>query len=151
MSVGKNWKIYRNTGTHDVPVWSELKRARDVSVPLSKGQAEVTRREYDWELFRGALKSGGIEFDYVYHSSTETEFAALLDSFANDTPIQLAVVDQDIATTGAWGFKSWCEVGDLPLDAPIKEGTVLKLKAFPTDRDDATPAVTHGPEFITTA
>lgn len=136
MSLGHKAKLYINTASNASPVWAELERAIDVSTPLSKAEVDVSRRGSNWKLVKGALKEGSIEFGYRYLAGadgTDADYEDLLDSFANNTPLQFAAMDGPIAGDGARGFKAYCEVMELPHDEPLTDGQVVNVVAKPTD------------------
>lgn len=147
--TGNACKLYYNTGTDATPTWVEVTRAKDVSAPLSKGEADVSRRESNWKMSKGTLKEGGLEFGYQYKLGSDSVFDALVDSYLNGTPIQFAVMDQAIATSGAWGFKLFSEVMELPIDQPLEDGVVINVSAKPTDHEESGSLVE--PDFIQTA
>lgn len=135
-AIGHAAKLYRNTGTNASPVWSEIKRAKDVSVPLTKGEADVSRRESAWEMFIGALKSVGLSFGYLHKRGTDPDRTALLASFVSGTPIQFAVMDDDITADGAFGVKFYGEVFEYPLDQPLKDGQTVAVVVKPTEFEE---------------
>ena len=147
--IGQAGKLYRNTGTHATPVWSEMKRVKDVNVPLTKGEAEVSRRESAWEMFIGAMKQAGLSFGYQHKRGTDTDRAALADSYLNGTPIEFAVMDDDITTPGAFGFKGYFEVFEFPLDQPLKDGQTVACVCKLTEYEEAATLIE--PELITIA
>jgi len=147
--LGKDGLLYRNTGTNASPVWVQVNRVSDLNTPLTKGEADVSRRESDWVLKKGTLKEGEISFTYRYKKGTDADYAVLLDSFVNDTPIQWAAMDQAIATSGARGFKAFFEVFDLSNDQPLTEGTTISVTMKPTDHEESDALVE--PELVTIA
>lgn len=137
--TGNQGKLYRNTGTDATPVWSEVKRVIDLSTPLTKGEADVSRRESDWKLVKGTIKEGSIEFGYRYKrgaSGADAEYAALLTSYVSGTPTQYAAMDGDITADGARGFKAFCECFDLTKDQPLTDGMVVSVVLKPTDHEE---------------
>jgi hypothetical protein len=139
--VGKDCKLYYNTGTHAAPSWVLMGRVRDVSVPLSKGEADVSRRESGWRLTKGALKENGLEFGYVYKSGTDTVFDMLLDSFLNDTAVEYAVMDDLITESGAQGLRCFMEVFEFPYDQALEEGQIFNVSLKGTPVEEASTLV----------
>lgn len=135
-SIGQAGKLYYNSGTNASPVWVEIKRAKDVSIPLTKGEADVSRRESAWEMFIGALKSVGLTFGYQHKRGTDTVRTALLESFVNGTPMQFAAMDQDITADGAFGVKFYGEVMEFPLDQPLKDGQTVACAVKATEFEE---------------
>src|SRR5512136_2388869 len=90
--VGKDCKLYLNTGTHATPTWVEVKKAINVSANLGKGEADVSARFSGWKLTKGALKELEITFTYRHKRGTDTVFDSLLSAYLNDTPREFAVM-----------------------------------------------------------
>jgi hypothetical protein len=149
-AIGQSGKLYRNTGTHATPVWAEIKRAKDVSIPLTKGEAEVSRRESSWEMFIGAMKSSGLSFGYQHKRGTDADRTALLASYLNGTPIEFAVMDSDITATGAFGLRAYMEVFECPLDQPLKDGQTVAVVCKLTEFEEPAGTLIE-PELITVA
>ena len=118
--VGFEAKAYYNTGTDATPTWVEMTRCKDVSTPLSKSEADVSRRETRFKLARGAMIEAAVEIAYQYKKGTDAVFDALLDSFLNGTPIQVAIMDQAIATSGAQGLRGVLRSDGIPLRATAR-------------------------------
>ncbi|PQO39344.1 hypothetical protein C5Y96_05680 [Blastopirellula marina] len=138
--TGNQGKLYRNSGTNDTPIWAEVKRVIDLSTPLTKGEADVSRRESNWKLLKGTLKEGSIEFGYRVKrgaNGADAEYAAFLDSFAAGTAVQYAAMDGDITEDGARGFKAYCECFDCSRDEPLTDGMVANIVLKPTDYEDS--------------
>lgn len=135
--IGQECKLYYNSGTHASPTWVEIKRAIDVSLAMGKGEADMSRRESGEELARGALKQRNIDFGYRYKIGADTVFDALMDSYVNGTPIQFAVMDQDITTAGAQGLRAFCEVMKADRDEPLADGVTVAFSAKPTDHEES--------------
>lgn len=133
--AGKRWKVYYSTGTHDAPVWAELKRARDIKLTQKKNLADGSRRESGFEIEETALRTLGIEFGYVYKPGTDAVRDALLDSYDNDTKIQFAVADGPIETTGTRYTKFWGEVAEFDFDAPLKGDELIPAKIIHAAED----------------
>lgn len=144
--VGIDWRLYRNTGDRGTPVWSHLDDAGDVNSPLTKQMADVSRKVSRWKRNKGSLKDGPLEFTYVYQGGTDGALLALLDSFVNDTPIEMAVVDKDISEADAFGFRAFYEVSDFPINQPLVDGVTLAIKCTLADYEEDGEAVE--PDFI---
>ena len=44
VKLGMQAKLYRNTATHETPLWDEMTNVKDLTLNLEKGQADVTTR-----------------------------------------------------------------------------------------------------------
>lgn len=140
-SLGYLCKLYYNSATHATPTWVEVKRAKDVSVPLSKDEADTSRRESKWKFSKGAQREGALEFGYQYKSGADTVFDMLLDSFLNGTAVQFAVMDGDITASGNQGLRAFMEVFDFPHDEPLADGVVYNIGLKLTDHEESSALV----------
>jgi hypothetical protein len=135
--VGKDCKLYYNTGTHATPTWVEIKDAQDVSLPLEKGKAETSSRRSKWKYFGAGLIEAGIDFDYLHNKGADTVFDALLDSFVNSTVKEFAAMDQAIATSGAQGLRFFGQVFQLNPSQQLEEGTKHSLNIAPSRHEES--------------
>lgn len=128
--IGLNCKLYRNTGTYGTPTWVEIVNARDVTVPLSKGEADTSRRGSSWKTRKGTLKDASIDFQLIQDDG-DASFTALLDSFLNGTPIDLLVLDGAIADPAAQGLRATCEVFNFQEGQPLENAVTFDVSAKP--------------------
>lgn len=139
--VGHECKAYYNSATHASPTWVEMKRAIDVSVDLSKGEAEASRRESSWKLTRGGLKELGVEFGYRWKPGGDTVFDALWSSFLNNGAVEMFIADGAAATAGTEGIRAFVEVMGMPYDQSLEETQVVNVSAKLTDWEEASALV----------
>lgn len=133
---GKHCKVYYNTGTHGSPTWVLMKRVKDLSVPQSKGEVDVSRRESKNKLTKGGLIDRGLEFGYQYKRGSDTVWTALRTSFENGTPIEFLVLDDLVTENGAKGLRAYMEVMEFPHDEPLEDGVVYNVVAKVTDYEE---------------
>ena len=111
---GRTAVCYLNTGTTASPVYAACPFIKDLKLPLSKGEVAVEDRESEWKVFLAGLKEVGLSGTYNKRVNvTDAIFAALIDSFLNDTPYEFVVMDTDITYTGAYGFRAYFQVFSL--------------------------------------
>jgi hypothetical protein len=135
--MGKDAKLYYNSATHATPTWVEITNAMDVNVPLSKGQGDISTRASGWRKKGAGLKEASIEFGYLHHRGADTVFDALLDSYVNDTPIELAAMDDDITLTGAQGLRAFMIAFDMSQGQALEEGIKYDFSFEPTQFDES--------------
>ena len=138
---GFEMKAYWDSASSaDTPTWVEMPRIKDLTIGLTKNQADVSRRESDFQLFGGGQKDTTLEFGWQYRANiadgVDTVYDALLDSFLNNTPMQLLLVDGVVPpasgeTTRGW--KMWAVVFDFGDDQALQEGVVINVVMKPTD------------------
>lgn len=140
--VGLDAKLYRNSGTYDIPTWNELVNAKDVTLNLEAGEADASRRgSGGWRETLMALKDGSVEFEMVYDSA-DAEFTALKDAFFGGTTVELAVMDGDIATAGTQGLRATMSVLNFSRNEPLEEALTVSVTVKPA------PAA-NPPEWMT--
>jgi hypothetical protein len=137
VKLGLDAKLYRNTGTYAAPVWNEVKNVKDVTLNLEAGEADVTTRgNAGWRATVATLKDASIEFEMVWDSADD-DFAAIRDAFLNRTPIELAVMDGDITTTGSQGLRASCIVTNFSRNEALEEAITVSVTVKPTYADNA--------------
>lgn len=136
-TVGKNMKLYRNTGTVATPTWTEVAEIGDVSIPdLSRGLAELKRRSNDFVKNLAALiQSIAVEFTLV-HGLDATNFDAIRQAFFNGTAEEYAVMNGDISTSGNEGLRVPVLVENFPWDQPLEEVSGHEVRLAVAYMDD---------------
>jgi hypothetical protein len=130
--LGLDAKLYRNTGSGGSPTWDLVGNVRDVTLNLETGEADVTTRGNNgWRATVGTLKDASIEFEMVWDTG-DADFTAFKDAFFNGTPIELAVMDGDIATTGAQGLRAVCRIINFTRSEALEEAITVSVTAKPT-------------------
>lgn len=125
-----------NTGNETTPTWAEVEHCKDVSIPMSKDEVEVSRRVSKFKMFRGALREVGLEFGYQFQDAADTVFDQLKDSYFDGTAVNFAVLDDDIANSGATGLKFWGEVMEGPFEQGLSDGQMFSFTVKNTDYEE---------------
>ena len=142
--LGMEGKLYYNAASYDTPDWREILNAKDVNLNLEKGEADVTSRgNAGWRATVGTLKEGSIEFEMVWDTEDEG-FAALQAAWFGDTPIEMAVMDGDIAASGSQGLRATMSVISFSRSEPLEEAMGASLVVKPTYAE-------HPPEWLVVA
>ena len=128
--LGLQAKLYRNTGTYAVPVWVEVQNAKDVTLNLETGEADVsTRANNGWRATLPTLKEASVEFEMVWDTD-DAGFAAIQTAFFSNAPLEFAVMDGAITQTGSQGLRATMGVTKFtreePLEEAIKAAVTLK-------------------------
>jgi len=132
MRLGMEGKLYRNTGTYASPTWVELPNVKDLTLSLERGEADVTTRANNgWRATVGTLRDGSIEFEMVWDTA-DASFAAIRDAFFAGTPIELAVMDGDIAASGSEGLRASFSVTNFSRNEPLEEAMTVSVSLKPT-------------------
>lgn len=120
--TGHSMKLYRNTGTVAIPVWSEVDEVGDVSIPdLTRGMAELKRRASDFtKNLASLIQSIAVEFR-LHHGLDATNFDAIRANFFGAIIEEWAVMNGDIAITGNEGLRLPALVENFPWDQPLED------------------------------
>jgi hypothetical protein len=130
--LGLDAKLYRNTASGGAPTWDLVGNVRDVTLNLETGEADVTTRGNNgWRATVGTLKDASIEFEMVWDTG-DADFTAFKDAFFNGTSIELAVMDGDIATSGAQGLRAVCRIINFTRSEALEEAITVSVTAKPT-------------------
>jgi hypothetical protein len=139
--LGMEGKLYYNAGIYATPDWKELKNAKDVTLNLEKGEADVTTRgNAGWKATVGTLKEGSIEFEMVWDTE-DAGFTALQNAWFGDTPVEMAVMDGPIATSGSQGLRATMSVISFSRKEPLEEAMSVSVTIKPTYAE-------HAPEWM---
>ncbi len=135
--LGMNCKLYRNTGTYGVPVWTLMGNAKDVSFSLEKGEADVTTRANNgWRATVGTLKDASIEFEMVW-APGDAGFTAIQSAFLGDTSIEFLVLDGPVATAGSQGLRALMQVMTFSRNEALEEAVTVSVSLKPTYSSNA--------------
>jgi hypothetical protein len=128
-------RLYYNTATNASPTWVEITKARDVSFPITMGEADSSARDNEFKTSEPTLIGVELTFGYMYEPGTDTTFAALMTMALARTDKQFAAADGDISITGTNYLKFYGKIfglnGDQPLDGvETKEVTVKPVRHY---------------------
>ena len=140
--IGKDAKAYHNTGTDAVPVWVELKRIQDLSIPLGADDVEVKCRDSDWAYGDVGFLNAGVDFDYLHKKGGgDTVFEALMAAFTGRNAVQFAIMDGDVTTTGSVGLKAFMLVNKLEQSQQMAEAVKYSVGLKPARVEEASALV----------
>lgn len=135
--LGLDCKLYRNTGSWESPTWVEVGNARDVTVNLEKGEADLTTRANDgWRATVGTLKDASLDLEMVWDPG-DAGFAAVRDAFLNGTVLDMVALDGDIATSGSQGLRAEFSILSFSRNEPLEEGVTVNVTAKPAYSENA--------------
>ena len=131
LKLGMEAKLYRNNGTYAVPDWVEMTNVKDLTLNLEAGEADVTTRGNNgWRATVASLKDGSIEFEMVWDTA-DAGFTAIQQAYFNNTSIEFAVMDGDIATVGSEGFCANFVITGFSRGEPLEEAITVSVTAKP--------------------
>lgn len=131
--LGMQAKLYFKVGgVAAAGAWTELGNVKDLTLNLETGEADVTTRaNAGWRATVGTLKDGSIEFQMVWDTA-DAGFTAIKDAFFANTAIGLAVMDQELTTTGSQGLQADCSITSFSRSEALEEAITVSVTAKPT-------------------
>jgi hypothetical protein len=108
--LGRNGKLYYNSGTYGSPTWVEITRARDVNINKSKAESDASSRATVFALSKGAQLILDISFDYQDSDAADTVHDALRASYNDSSAIEILVLNGSKDTAGSKGYRLSMEV-----------------------------------------
>lgn len=145
--VGRLAKLYYNSGTYGTPTWTEIKRVSDVNINLTKNTGSVTTRESPNQKTVVGAKVFQITATYHEKIATDTVLAAILDSYYADSPtdtggtMELAAMNQAIATTGSTGIRGFFAVNDATRGEPVGDSVNRNIVWDEIDHEESSAVV----------
>ncbi len=136
--VGLSCKLYRNTGTFGIPIWTEITIAKDVTLNMEAGEAEASSRASTFKEYLQALKDANIEFDALYDAA-DTGFIAVKDAYFNNTTLDILALDGSSATSGNQGLRMISVVTGFTRSEPLEETVTMSVTVKPTPNADTSP------------
>jgi len=134
--LGMDCKLYYDStplaGTPDTGSWTEIDNAKDVTLNLETGEADITTRANNgWRATAATLKDGTIEFEMLWDTD-DAGFTALQTAWANRAEIALAAMDGDITTVGNEGLAGNFTVTNFSRNEPLEEAVTVNVSVKPS-------------------
>lgn len=147
--TGHKMHTYRNTGTYDTPVWSEVTQIGDLNVSdLTRLLAQLKRRGNNFtKNLASLIDTIGIEFR-MPHGLSMTTFDALRANFFAGTAEEWAIMDNAMATELAQGLRVPVIIEQFPWDQNLEDvsGHDIRLALAYMEEADGTEI---DPEWMT--
>ncbi|MGE4157705.1 MAG: phage tail tube protein [Planctomycetota bacterium] len=132
IKLGMEGKLYFDPSGVGGSTWTEMPNAKDVTLNLEKGEADVTTRaNQGWRATIGTLRDASVEFEMIWDTA-DAGFAAIKDAFLNGTPIGLAIMDGGIALAGSQGLQANFSITNFSRSEPLEESMSVSVTAKPT-------------------
>jgi hypothetical protein len=139
--LGMNCKLYfaaallSESATPGTTTWTEIDNAKDVTLNLETGEADITTRGNNgWKATAATLKEGSIEFEMLWKPG-DSAFTALQGAWAAGTEIAVAAMDGLITgtgSTGKQGLASNFSVTNFSREEPMEEAVTVKVTLKPS-------------------
>lgn len=144
-STGRRWRVYRNTGTYAVPVWTAVSERKDIGLPMTKDEIESLRDGAEFKEYLKGYKDLSFETEIKYTRANANHIEFRTD-FMNDDDsyFDLLVLDGASDLTGAQGMRLIVALFDFSHTGPLTDETLVSLVFKPTYAEDTgTPIVSE--------
>lgn len=131
VKLGMDAKLYYKAGGQEgTGAWTELSNAKDVTLNMEKGEADVTTRANNgWRATAATLKEASVEFEMVWDTA-DAGFTAIKDAFLNNTVVGLQVLDGPTAGTPAGqGLQADFNITNFTRNEPLEEAITVSVTA----------------------
>lgn len=127
--LGMNAAIYFGNAGDAIGSLDELDNAREVTLTLNAGEADITTRANDgWKATAATLKECQVDFTMIWKPG-DAGFSAIKDAYLNSTEVELAVLDDDKSVTGAQGPKGSFTITNFTRNEPLEEAITVSVTA----------------------
>jgi TP901-1 family phage major tail protein len=127
--LGMNAKIYQGTAGDALATLTEMGNVRDVTLNLEAGEADITTRANSgWRATAPTLRECTAEFEMVWNPG-DAGFDAVKNAFLTSSTLELAILDQDKATTGAQGPKGSFSITSFSRNEALEEAITVSVTA----------------------
>lgn len=134
--VGRECKLYYNTGSFASPTWTEITRAIDVSWNATSERGNVSSRFSKFKMEKKSLIGIEVTFGYRYRQGvTDAVFDDLRALALDVTSDELAIADGAIATVGNEYLRGTFQF-DANVNQPLVDGVSVDFTAFLTSEED---------------
>ena len=133
--IGGDAKLYYNTGTHASPTWALISNVGDVTVDDSAGEPGISTRESKVNMTGMGQIDLTFNVDYLHQSGSDSVFTTLQaasNRASSPAPVQLALMDQAIATSGSKGWRAFCVMKQCNQGQELEEGVKYDMSFKPT-------------------
>ncbi len=138
-SIGLDAYVHYDTTGVASPTWVDLTIVEEVTLNIEHSEAEIKNRASAWVGILLGLKDASIEATISYDPS-DAGYEAFRDAFLNKTVIGVAVMSDDIATTGAEGLIADCYVTSFSRNEPLEEALTVTMTLRPAANSATAPA-----------
>ncbi len=139
--TGFDGKAYYNDGTNASPVWKEITYARDVNTTSSAEKLDNSDRSSKFKKYCSGQLDIETTITLTYGRTAATAVHDLRQKFLSRSPVQIAIMDGNIATTGSEGFKYYASVYSHDWDQPLSDGQTLSMTFAPTYYEESSSVI----------
>ena len=131
---GRSNYFYYNSGTYDTPVWTLIDRIGDLDRTNSKASTNIDMRASTTTITVFGNKARDVSFTYYKkQGADDAVFNVLLDSYENDTVLDLVLAEDLIATIGTKYDRGPFRIAEMTKSEPIAGVDAFSIKANVAD------------------
>ncbi|HYD00779.1 MAG TPA: phage tail tube protein [Phycisphaerales bacterium] len=117
--------LFKSGGQAGAGAWTALSNAKDVTLNLEAGEADVTTRANNgWRATAATLKEASVEWEMVWNTD-DPAFKAIKDAFFSNAKIGLQVLDG----TGGQGLQADFSITNFSRNEPLEEAITVSVTA----------------------
>lgn len=139
MRSGRKCTLNYNTGTYASPTWTHMGRVSSPKQTLGRPTSRKVWRESANSKNVTGVKDVGMTFTYIVKSNdvADAVLTALLDSYHNDTVMDLAALDRT-AGTGAKGIRGPFVVSQIDRNEDDEDAVSYDVTVVEAEHDTET-------------
>ena len=120
------------SNTPDQISWTEIGNAKDVTLNLEAGEADITTRgNSGWRATAPTLRECTVEFQMVWKPG-DAVFEAIQTAWSSSSEIAIAAMDGAIATVGKQGLAGNFTVTNFSRSEPLEEAATVSVTLKPS-------------------
>lgn len=139
--IALDMTLYRNTGTYGSPTWDLVDNVRDLRIPRTMKEANVSTRKVKVEQVEPTLLALGVEWEMV-RDDADTDYTALQTAFEGRSMVELAFANGPIATQGTKYTRCEMKLFDFSEQEPLEGANLVSVVAKPCRSANAPSTVT---------
>jgi len=145
MKLGILSKIYRNTGSHGGPNWSEIDKVSDIAVKPTWKEGDGSTRSSRVEKMAKTMLALEIT-GKIRVSNTDANYIALWQAAHTDDVVDLLVLNGPMNENGVRGYRADFQVFSAPEDQAMNIVLFMDftLKPAPSDNEPQKVVVSGG-------
>lgn len=117
--------LYKAGGQAGGGSWTVMGNARDVTLNLEAGEADVTTRANSgWRATVATLKEASVEFEMVWDTA-DAGFTAIKNAFFQNAPIGLQILDE----TAGQGLQADFSITNFSRNEALEEAITVSVTA----------------------
>ena len=129
VKAGRNNYFYYNSGTYDTPIWTLIDRIGDLDRTNSKASTAIDMRSSATTITVFGNKGRDVSFTYYKkQGAADAVFNVLLDSYENDTVLDMVLAEDLIVTAGTKYDRGPFRISEMTKSEPIAGVDAFSIK-----------------------